>query len=78
MINLIGWVATILTLANIGLLSQRKTLGWPCGILGNILWVVVYIVTGNVPALTLNIILLILSIIGWANWSKQDEHKMVS
>ena len=69
----IDWAGAILMLGSIYLLGQRQRIGFVVGIGAAVAFIVFNTMVDSMPMVAANIILLLLNIRGWYNWSKTSS-----
>ncbi len=71
----IDWVGAVLMLGSIYLLGQRQRIGFIVGAGATVAFIVFNTMVDSMPMVVANVILLILNLHGWYNWSKAKQAK---
>jgi nicotinamide mononucleotide transporter len=70
MIELIGWLATLISVIGIVLNAKKIIYCWPIWLLSNVLWITYFVVLKNYPSIVLWIMFSIFNVYGWLEWNK--------
>lgn len=65
----IDWIALVLTATAIYLLGKKRKTGFSLGVGANIVWIAFGILAHSVASVFASIILIILNVKGWRNWT---------
>jgi len=68
----LDWLGTLLGLASIYYLGQRKQVGFVLRILASLFWVAFGIVAGTVAGVIANIAVIVLSVKGIKDWKRAE------
>lgn len=74
--ELLGWVATVISIIGIILNARKNMLCWPTWLVSNVLWVTYFLVLGDFPSIILWIVFSIFNVYGWIQWSKDKRKKI--
>ncbi len=74
LVTVLSWFATALSLGGQFLINKKKKAAFPVWIVGNILWIVVNILTTfNTANVVMYVIYTIMNIHGLIEWSRKEE-----
>lgn len=71
-------IAVIFSLASVWLTTKRNIWCWPIGIIGIVFYFILFLQSKEYCNMLLQFTFLAQSIIGWKNWNKEDEYKVVT
>lgn len=72
--ELLGWIATSISIIGILLNANKNILCWPVWLLSNIAWILYFIlVKWDLPSIVLWIVFAIFNVYGWVQWKKDKK-----
>jgi len=71
--NAIGWISNIFFVYGVWAVAKKKTVGFYCNLVGNVLYAIVAIMVNTPSLLWLSILLAGINIYGIYNWSKDAK-----
>jgi nicotinamide riboside transporter PnuC len=73
--ELLGWIASILSIVGIVFNAKKHILCWPIWLVSNVLWIIYFINIWNPQSLLLWIVFFGFNIYGWIQWKKDKKPK---
>ncbi len=70
---MIDWIATALTIVSVYMMGDKNRWAFIIAVISNILWIIFSVITGQIPLLITNIVLLVMDIRGLIKWSKVSQ-----
>ena len=71
--EIIGWIATVLSIIGIVLNAKKLISCWPVWLLSNVLWIIYFVNMWNPQSLILWIVFFAFNIYGWVQWKKDKK-----
>jgi len=71
--EIIAWIATVLSIFGIVLNAKKLILCWFVWILSNILWIIYFSNNFNLQSLILWVVFCLFNIYGWIQWKKDKK-----
>ena len=68
--ELLGWIATILSITGIVLNAKKIIYCWPIWLVSNILWIIYNIQLKELSPIVLWVVFFMFNIYGWIEWNK--------
>jgi nicotinamide mononucleotide transporter len=72
---IVGWTATIISIIGIILNARKNILCWPVWLTSNILWIIYFIPSMDMPSIILWVVFSMFNVYGWMQWKKDKKIK---
>ena len=73
--EILGWIATIISIIGILLNSKKNILCWPVWLVSSLMFVIYFIVLQDNPSILLWVVFSGFNLYGWIQWKKDKNKK---